>query len=131
MNQQQFIRREYLAVVKSLKELNLTSEATLPVKKLMRILKMGWLTPGPEILKRLESKRLSTRAVLQRPALLQKKWFSELSVPEKTRWISLFWTSTAKTQLSQILGISKRRLQQLHQGVKLISSPEDTTGHSK
>ncbi|MBX3110307.1 MAG: hypothetical protein KF743_14090 [Fimbriimonadaceae bacterium] len=131
MNQQKFIRREYLAIVKGLTEIHLTSEDTLPVKNLLRILKMGWLTPGPEILKRLESKRLTPRAVLQRPELLQKKWFHELSAHEKPRWINVFWSSTAKTQLSQVLGISKRRLQQLHQGMKLISSIEDTTGHSK
>ena len=128
MNQQTFIRREYRAIVKGLKALSLAAESTAPAEKLLRALKMGWLTPGCDVLNRLESKRLSPRAVLRRPPLLQRKWFQELSPGEKARWIGAFWDLTAKTELSKVLGLSKRRLRQLHQGVKCISSPEHTTG---
>lgn len=128
MNQQQLIQREYRAIIQSVRELSLASEATQQGQKLLQVLKMGWLTPGSEILKRLESKKLAPRAVLRRPALLQQKWFHELSSPEKSRWLQVFWNLSAKTELSQLLGISKRRLQQLQQGVKRISSPEYTAG---
>ena len=128
MNQQRQIRREYRAIVRGLKALSVGSKANEPAQKLLRALSSGWLTPGCEILARLENKKLSPRAILRKPALLQRKWFHELSVHEKPRWIAVFLSFTAKTELSQILGISKRRLLQLCQGVKCISSPEDTTG---
>jgi len=131
VNQHQFIRREYRAIIQSVKELSKASEVTLPVQKLLKALKMGWLTPGSEILSRLESKRLSPQAVLRRPAMLQRKWFHELSGSEKPRWINVFWNLSAKTDLPKILELSKRRLLQLQQGVKCISSPEHTTGASQ
>lgn len=129
MNQHQFIRREYRAIVQSVKELSTAaSEATLPAQKLLKALKMGWLTPGSEILSRLESKRLSAQAVLRRPAMLQRKWFNELLASEKPQWINVFWNLPAKPDLPKILGLSKRRLFQLQNGVKRVSSHEHTTG---
>lgn len=128
MTQQGQIRREYRAIVKGLKALTVAAKATEPTQKLLRALKTGWLTPGCEILARLENKRLSPRAVLRKPALLQRKWFHELSTHEKPRWIDVFLSFTAKTEISLTLGISKRRLLQLCQGVKCISSHEHTTG---
>lgn len=128
VNQHQFIRREYRALLKSLRELPLTSEATLPAQKLLKALKMGWLTPGSEILSRLESKRLSPQVVLRRPLILQRKWFHELLAGEKPRWINIFWNLPAKTDMPKTLGLSKRRVLQLRQGMKCISSPEHTTG---
>lgn len=128
MTQQRRIRREYRAIVKGLKALSVATKATESTQKLLRALKTGWLTPGCDILARLESKRLSPMAVLRRPVLLQRKWFQELSTYEKSRWIGVFLGFTAKTELSQNLGISKRRLLQLCQSAKCISSPKHTKG---
>lgn len=118
VNQHQLIRREYRAIIQCVKELGTAPEATQPAQKLLKTLKMGWLTPGSEILSRLESKRLSAQAVMRRPAMLQRKWFSELLASEKPRWIKAFWNSPAKTDLPKILLLSKRRLLQLQQGAK-------------
>lgn len=106
MNQHQFIRREYRAIIQSVKELSTASAVTLPAQKLLKTLKMGWLTPGSDVLNRLENKKISPQAVLRKPALLQKKWFQELPADKKTRWIGVFWDLTAKLELSNILGLS-------------------------
>ncbi|MBX3172218.1 MAG: hypothetical protein KF760_32740 [Candidatus Eremiobacteraeota bacterium] len=110
---------DYRSVVKRLASLKQHQEPA--VREVLRILRLGWLTPGSEILFRLENALLRPGAVLRRPIPLQQKWFSELNYFEKSRWITIFWKLETKDELPQILGLSKRRLQQLMQAAKCVS----------
>ena len=114
MNQREQIRREYRGLLKSLSKLTAESPTfPRPIQDVLRTLRTGWLTPGSEILRRLDNNRLSLRSVAQRPVLLQRKWFMELLPVEKARWVGLFWDSHVRNELPEILGLSKRRLLQL------------------
>lgn len=111
---QEQIRREYRGILKSLSKLKGASPGfSGPIQGMLRTLRTGWLTPGSEILRRLEKRRLSLSSVAQRPVLLQRKWFMELKASDKPRWVRIFWDSPVKDELPQILGLSKRRLLQL------------------
>lgn len=83
------------------------------MRDLWRILRAGWLTPGSEILFRLENRKILPESVLRRSYLLQRKWFSELDCDGKSKWIRLFWDFCKKDELPKVLGLSKRRLSQL------------------
>ena len=114
MHQGNPVWREYRELVKSLTRLQGANQpGQNDLRDLLRSLRTGWLTPGSEILFRLEKKRLKPRAVARRPPALQRKWFQELNDLEKSRWIAVFWDTPAKSDLPKLLKLSKRRLQQL------------------
>jgi len=113
---------EYRSLVETLVALKRTHTAlSEPMQSVLESLRAGWLTPGREILFRLELRELSLQSVLRRSRKLQRKWFTDLSVLEKSRWIRIFWHSPAKDDLPKVLGLSKRRLQQLLNPAKRVS----------
>jgi len=113
---------EYRSLVETLETLQSVNTALLePIRSVLQILRTGWLTPGREILLQLEMGEVTLLSVLRRPRRLQRKWFSELDALEKVRWIAVFWDSSQKVDLPKVLGLSKRRLQQLLNPAKRVS----------
>jgi len=92
-------------------------------------LEMGWLTPGGEILRRIETRRLPLRRVLEQHDSLHRKWFEELSDLQKGRWINLFRGYCDDDRLQNILRLTIRRLQQLQKLTQpvtvVVQGPEE------
>ncbi len=118
------------SVVKEYREI-LSSLAPLRTKRTfsdaLQRLEMGWLTPGFEILRRIETRKLKVSHVLEQPDSLHRKWFEDLSDRQKGRWVNIFRRHCEKGRLQDILRLTMRRLQQLQkltQPVTIIPEAE-------
>ena len=89
---------------------------------------MGWLTPGGEILRRIEKHKLPLHRVLGQHDSLQRKWFEDLSDLQKGRWVNIFRDYCGGDRLKNILQLTMRRLQQLQkltQSVTRVEKPKE------
>lgn len=93
----------------------------LPEHPLLQKLQMGWLTPGSEILRRLEKEKTFAQTLLQTSQSLHRKWFDDLSDSQKGRWVSILRPLCVHGEMEEILQLTLRRLQQLQRKTKCIS----------
>ena len=124
-------------MVKEYREI-LNSLAPLRTKRrfsdVLQRLEMGWLTPGFEILRRIETRKLKVSHVLEQPDSLHRKWFEDLSDRQKGRWVNIFRRYCERGQLQDILRLTMRRLQQLQkltQPVSTVQKPKEPASESR
>ena len=84
MERQSRVVSEYRSILSELKLLRGESAAAI-----FRRLETGWLTPGSEILERIENQEVSLQKILRQSRSLLRKWFSDLSDQGKGRFIDL------------------------------------------
>lgn len=111
--------QEYRAFLDEL--IRWTQHLNQPDHPLVQKLQMGWLTPGSEILCRLEKEEILAQKLLRTPQSLHRKWFDDLSELQKGRWISILRPFCVNGELENILQLTLRRLQQLQRKTKCIS----------
>ena len=88
------VLQEHERVLQHLKAVRRSNKGDLAsreaVRQVLKALQLGWLSPGPYILARIEAAELSARNILNQPAALQRKWFQELDLPQRDRWVKNF-----------------------------------------
>ncbi len=109
---------EYRVILGQLKSLAEDDKAVAPV---FQRLETGWLTPGGEILQRIEDGEVSPQKILRQSRFLIRKWFNELSDQQKARWIDHLRLVRVDEEVQKILQLSQRRLQQLRKSAKRVS----------
>lgn len=116
MESRKRVVKEYREILNSLASLRQSKKLAAVLQQL----ETGWLTPGSEILQRIEKKKLHPAGVLAQPDSLHRKWFEDLSHLQKGRWVNIFRDYCSDERLQNILQLTLRRLQQLQ---KLTQPP--------